>query len=191
MSNTNIIMFLISIRKTAFWRGEQIVESLREKPKLPSKRLGCGEVRVGWWGGVSLLLPLPLPLRLPSDESSVTLYDLTPLRPLFSSIKTGMVWAQEPNVLFTSGHQRPELAGNCQGVVKGQEEKQGLTFLILVFETGYLSSVSASERVFYYFPCICQSKEEQDKQVSLLGQIIEVRDSWCAFGGLSCFWSLS
>lgn len=55
--------------------------------------------------------------------------------------------------------------------MKEQEEKQGLTFLILVFETGYLSSVTASERVFYYFPCICQSKEEQDKQVSLLGQI--------------------
>lgn len=56
-------------------------------------------------------------------------------------------------------------------IAKEQGEKQGLTFLILVFETGYLSSVTASERVFYYFPCICQSKEEQDKQVSLLGQI--------------------
>lgn len=76
----------------------------------------------------------------------------------------------EPSVLVTRGHQRPGLASNCPGVVKGQEEKQGLAFPILVFKTGYFSGGTAL-RVFYYFPVLCQSKEEQDEQVSLLAQI--------------------
>lgn len=40
---------------------------------------------------------------------------------------------------FTCGHQRPGLASNCQAVVREQKEKQGLAFLIFLFETGYLS----------------------------------------------------
>lgn len=81
----------------------------------------------------------------------------------------------EPSVLVTHGHQRPGLASNCPGVVKEREEKQGLAFLISVLETGYGNRVPfrwhCSERLFYYFPCICQSKEEQDEQVSLLAQV--------------------